>query len=266
MTGCKFVRLLAGVILALAMAGLACNAAANLPNPFASPTPTATPTLTPSPTPSPTPTYTPSPTPLPTGTQLDKQPDGSTRFLDYDGKYMIQIPSIWSATRIDEADFQEMATQVARTNPQLVEGLPSIDNLNSDVFRIVAFDTNSSHYADHEVANFSVTMSKESMATALPLDIVVKATIDEMKGLIPSAKFTQLGPYTNPHGLKIGAVEVRMTVKGPEGISIAAYQKLVFFQTKTALVVITFTSGQSVADQVKPTFDQVIDGVELMEP
>jgi len=84
-----FIFLIGLILLTL----LSCQAAANLPNPFATAIPSSTPTFTPSPTSSPTLTAAYTPTPPPTGTTKEKQTDGTTVFTDYDNQYELVFPA-----------------------------------------------------------------------------------------------------------------------------------------------------------------------------
>ncbi|HEX8990198.1 MAG TPA: hypothetical protein VF784_00840 [Anaerolineales bacterium] len=250
----------------LTVTAWSCSAVSNLPNPFASATPTATQTFTPTITPSPTPTWTPTATPVPTGTVLQKAPGGGTRFFDYDGGYMIDVPADWVAVLLEPGDLEAAISEFANSNPSLANALKNSQATASKAFRMVAYDKIVSHYTGGYVANFTAAMFQDKAMASLPMDLVVQVTMDQVKKQIPAAKTKILPSAVNAHALPIGLSEVEVTVRTPDGNQIAIYEKWCFVQTKNALVVITLSAPQSTSDAVKPLFDTVFDGIKLLQP
>ncbi len=251
----------------LSVTALSCSAASNLPNLFASATPTATvtftPTVTPTITPSPTPTFT--PTPQPTGWVINNLPGGGSQYLDYDAGMVIDVPADWVVVKLDPEDIQAAASSVAKDNPALLEALQNAMQSGAVGFRVFGFDRNPDHYAHGFVSNFSVLMSTEAVASKLPLDILIEASINQMKTQFPAAKVNKLGSKTNAHGLEIGLTEIRMPMKLPGGSTLNVYEKQMIFQTKKALVAITLSTPADKASVVTPLFDNLMDQIRLLE-
>ncbi|MGE5073548.1 MAG: hypothetical protein ACM3MF_08980, partial [Anaerolineae bacterium] len=172
----------------LFLASLACSAAGNLPNPFASPTPTATLTSTPTPTATPAPTSTPTATPLPSGIQLDKQADGATRVQDWDNGYEITVPGNWGLIQMNAQDMSEMIQRSAEVDPQFGEVASMFAEMDPDTVRLIGLDQNPK-YLTAEYPTLLVLMAVEDkIAAGLPMAAVTAMLEDKaLKGATDTA-------------------------------------------------------------------------------
>ncbi len=266
MNRCKLTASLLVAISALSIAALSCGMAANLPNPFASATPTATATFTPTLTPTitPSPTSTPTATPVPTGIVINAVADGANQVLDYDGGYILDLPSDWLPTKIGQEDIQLALSKLGNTDPSLSNIVKAAEQAQPGMFRIIAFDKNPAHSTKGYVTNLNVVMMKDAVVAAMPLDTVIKVTLEQVKAQVPSAKIKQLDTTTNAHGIPVAGAELQMSIRLPSG-AITLYEKQLYFQTKSGLVIITLSTTTGSAAAAKPAFDPLLDGIQLME-
>ena len=253
----------------LAGAILSCSSIANLPNPFASSTPTATatftPTVTPSPMPTTTPTSTPAATALPSGMIIEDQPGSGSLFYDYDGGYSVAIPAGWLAFQVDAEDIRAGIARLGNTNPEITNSLKLLLAQMSDAFRIVAYDMEPAHSTDADITNFNILMSQDEAVISMPLGLVVRASLEQMKKELQVLRTKQFSTKPNAHGVTIAAAELELTVKSETGRPRTLYEKQLYFQTGKAIVLITLSVPADKAKLVVPSFDEVFDGIKLIE-
>lgn len=251
----------------LAGLGLSCSAAGNLPSLFASATPTATATFTPTltPTSTATPTLTPTATPKPTGVIINQTEGGAAQFIDYDGGYMLDIPAEWAVTKVDAADIEQSVKELEKANPSLAAVVKAAQEAQPGTFRIIGFDQDRTHSSGAFVSNFNVTMFQDTLAVKAPMDVLIQASIENIKAQVPGIKIKQLETKPNAHGVMIGAAESQVSMKSA-GAQLMLFQKQLYFQTEGALVVITFSAPLSVSSAASPAFDKIRDGIQLIKP
>ncbi len=251
----------------LAVAALSCSSAAGLPNPFASTTPTVTPTFTPTvtPSPAPTPTSTPTATPVPTGVVINEMAGGGAQIVDYDGGYTIDVPADWVVSKLDPEDIKQALSKAGEDNPGFDNVIKAAQAAEPGTFRVIAIDKDRTHSANGYITNFSVAMFSDTVAKAAPLDIVIQASLESLKSQVPGIKAKQLDSKTNGHGVTIALVELQVPMALPAG-QVVLYQKQVYFQTGSALAMVAFSAPLSKVEAVTPSFDAVVDGIQLMKP
>ncbi len=256
-------RYLIGSILVLWMSGLACNAAANLPNPFASPTPTATATLTPSPTPSPTPTFTPSPTPLPSGVQIETQADGAILVKDYDNLYQLKLPSDWVVVPVDTEDLQETLEQAIPKNPDFAKIIDIIMDMDPEVIRLVGLYKNPKLSSQSDPTLLLVNTIEDSMASAMPMAAVTAMIEDEV---LPDAKNTTWNVKTNAGGVEVGMVQGTTVFDSDSGDSMQTVELVIAFQSNHKLIMLHLMIPKENREAVLPATDLIIDSIQRMTP
>ncbi len=244
----------------LVLISLACQAVANLPNPFATATPTATPTFTPSPTPSPTPTSTSTPTPLPTGRAKISQPNGSTDFVDYDYGYKLNAKKGWTVVSLDEEDINQLAKMLSKTSPNDQSAMDMIQSMNPEVDRALLFDfkdTSDSGYTpnvifsveDHPILqNMSITEIVQALQDTAPRSKDIQIISAEVK--------------TNALGLELGDVKVSYNDRA-NGIKL--YQELIYFKSSKATMYAELFAELDSRDTVAPLFNQIVDSIQILK-
>jgi len=196
---------------------------------------------------------------------IQKQPAGGTLFYDYDGGYSINIPAEWLVVQIDPDDVQDAVSTLSRTNPELAAPINAAQEAKPSLYRIIAYDKQADHHVKGYVTNFTVGSFNDDMALSMPLDLLIEISIENAKEQIPGLKAKQLETRVNAQGIPIGSAEMETPIKLSSGGQIAVYQKLLFFRTDKALLVITFSVPKSKAQLALPSFDAIFDGIKAIE-
>ena len=264
MNGNKGVQRLRISIMILALTVLACQGASRL-NPFvtATPTPTVTftPTITPSPTPSPTPTYTPTATPLPTGRVKEVQPDGSTLFTDYDGKYQVTFPEDWTVVIFDKDDITRILNNLPEQEKNVSELIESLKKTDvNNLIRVVGYNFKVRQNVYTPIIN--IVYDTNPISTALSLDGLIDVTASYLPSL--NAKLINSEVKETSSGIKIGTIESQWTLKASGGQKINLLQKQVFFKSGEGVVYITFGTLKDAKVDLKPDLEKLIESIQLL--
>ncbi len=228
----------------MAVTSLSCNAVGRLPSSPASPDPTGV---------------------LPGKGAVINETATGVQLVDHDGGYTIDIPSEWLVTAVDSADVDSAVAKIAEDNPDLAQAIKGAQQKTPATFRLIAFDKNHAHYVKGHVPNFNVGVYRDAVAVQAPMEWLIQTSIENMETQVPGLKIQQLATKPNAYGVPIGATESDVTTSSGEDQALL-YQFDLFFQTKTALVVITFFTPQSTVAQTRPLFEKIRDGIRLMEP
>jgi hypothetical protein len=260
----KFAQPLVVLILAFSLITLACNAAAGLPNPFATSTPTFTPTFTPSPMPSPTPTATLIPTPPPLGTTKIEQSDGTTLFTDYDNKYDVVFPKGWVVTGLNSDDLNSLLQLTSKNNPDLEQMITLLKSMDPKVFRIFAFDFQPDHMVNGFTTNVNIVVENNSIVNAMTLQELVDATAQELPQVVKNIKITSSKVTETASNIPIGLIETNMSVNTVTGDKIPVYEQVIIFKFSLTSIQITLSTPVSMQQKILPSFEQIIDSVKIL--
>ncbi|MEW6402521.1 MAG: hypothetical protein AB1649_12030 [Chloroflexota bacterium] len=251
------------VVLILASASLACQGGGFGVSPTATPTNTPEPTFTP--TPFPTPTLAAAVvTPPPDGMTLEKQSDGSMLYRDYESGVEMLIPSSWVVMSANAEDFQASLEVLSDENPELASAMQTLSGMDSDVFRIIAFDKE--NFTESYVTNFTSIQAEDAMAAALPIDMITQLTAESLESQYPNAKMIGSGVRETGNGVEVGYVELEMPLNLQGGTVFQAYQKQYYLTHNDHLIVITFSTPREMGPTTVVFFDEVIDQLKFFEP
>jgi len=255
-----FIFLIGLILLAL----LSCQAAANLPNPFATATPTSTPTFTPSPTSSPTPTAAYTPTPLPTGTTKEQQTDGTTIFTDYDNQYELVFPAGWAVVGLSPDDLNQLMQLASKNNPDFQQTISLLKTMDPKVFRVFAFDFQPNDMVDGYTTNINIVGVNNNIIKAMTLQELTDETVQSIRQInnniqVTSSKVTQTASNT-----PIGLIELNMPVNTYTGVKISVYEQAVIFQVPQGSIQVTLSTPVSMQSRILPIFNQIIGSLRTL--
>ncbi len=201
----------------------------------------------------------------PTGAVINETAAGGVQLVDYDGGYTLDISAEWFVTGLDPAEVEKSIAKIAEDDPQLAQAIKRAQQKTPATFRLIAFDKNHAHSVQDQVPNFNVGVFRDPLAVEAPMEFLMQTSIENMETQVPGMKIKLLDTKLNVHGVPVGATETEWSSPSTAG-RVALYQKDLFFQTKKALVVITFVTPLSTANATTPLFDQLIDGIQLLQP
>ena len=252
------------LVLILGLTGISCGVA-DLPFlATKTPTPTATftptPTFTPSPTPTATSTFTPTPTPLPTGVTSSEQADGSTLFIDYDNGYQLVLPVDWIIIPVDQDALSAMIDELAKEDPDLVPSAEAFKNLDPNVLRMAALNTNRKYIAKGSGTNVTVAAVEDQTLAALPLSLISGALEQSFISQGITVLTTGVNPVDNDHNVEIEYMDVQQKANGTD-----AQQRIIMFKTSKKLILVTVTTTPVFRDEIFQMADQIGASIELIK-
>lgn len=239
---------------------LSCQAAARLPNPFATDTPTPTSTFTPSATPSPTPTFT--PTPLPSGVMTRVTSSGGTSVIDYDNKYQLELPQEWVVIDLTQEDISKALDQAARQDPQLAEMAQGFKHLDPDIIRLIGLSRTRKYKSNSYPTLLSIAAVADPIASSMPMSFVTAMIEDKV---LQGATNTSWEVKTNINGIEIGIVQGSMRFPSATGGRTDVRTKVIAFQSDKKLIMVQIITPREFGDEVLPAADQIIDTIKLIK-
>ncbi len=239
---------------------LACQAGNVVPSFLATPTPTYTITPTPTSTATPLPTSTPA-----SDVSLEPQADGSELFIDPQTGFSLSIPSTWAGIPANVDDISQYMEKVSEDNPQLSQALSLLKEMDPNILRIMALDTNADHYTENYAPNFTVISLKDPISTKMSLEKVVQVTGSAIKSQYPGASLLDSGVEHVNGDFSYGYHELQLQINAQAGKKVDVFQKQVYFLIQDYLVVITLSAPANSYEEALIEFNSIVETVQLLD-
>jgi len=252
-------------VMALVFANLACGVS-DIPNPFATDTPTPTltftpsPTYTPSPTSTSTPTRTPTATPRPTGVATEELSDGKILFIDYDNKYKLVLTDEWVIIPIGKGDLDAMLEKLGKENPDLAKSAEAFKNLDANVVRMVALNSNRDYFANGNATNINIAALTDPVLSAMPISFITGALEESFTKQGMKVLTTGVNIIDNTHGLDVEYIDVEQSLNG-----VKIQQRLIVFQSNKKLIMITVSTLPQFKDEIFKMAEAIALSIELFK-
>jgi hypothetical protein len=262
----KSIYIVGILVLLMALTVLSCSGASGIPNLFATETPTPTNTFIPSPTLTPGPTLTatqtPSatPTPVPTGINVEKQSDGTTLFVDYDNKFKLTLPEDWVVIPFKKDSLTETLNRLAEENPQLAAAAKAFENMDPEMFRLVAINKNLKYLKNTFASNLNVTAYENDLLATMPLEFVAGALEQQFENQGAKVLTHDVNVVENSHGVAMQYIEIEQTIAGNK-----IRQRVLMFQANKKLIMLTFTTLPEFSKELFEEGNQIGGTVELLK-
>lgn len=262
----KAIRTFGIFVALLTLTVLSCSGASGIPNFFATETPTPTSTFTPTPTLTPSPTLTPTeipsatPTPLPTGINVEKQSDGTTLFVDYDNKFKFILPADWVVIPFKKDSLAETMSQLAEENPQLAAAAKSLENMDPEMFRLLAINKNSKFLKNTFASNLNVTAYENELLAAMPLEFISGALEQQFENQGAKVLTHDVNVVENSHDVAMEYIEIEQTISGNK-----IEQRVLMFQSNEKLIMFAFTALPQFSKELFAEANSIGGSVELLK-
>jgi hypothetical protein len=230
--------------------------------------PTATVILTNVPTTEATATETPAITPTSEtkGMALEKQPEKTIKFTDYDGGYEVTFPVGWLVVRPDDDEFNTALAKEGAKNAMLASQMKmdksgydaELDRVFSypvrpDIKKNVIFGFSKTHFYPKD----DVPINNNSMG-----DFVRKL---EASGVAPGLRITASNIEESGNKISFMVVKGRFIKKTDSGDMIPFSVTALFFKpTPSSLALLTFTILQDFQGQISPDLNLIQESIKLL--
>jgi hypothetical protein len=200
------------------------------------------------------------------GMALEKLPEKTTRFTDYDGGYEILFPAGWLAVRPADEEFNTVLATEGAKNAMLA------DQMNTDKS---VYDANR-----HRVFSYPLRpdikksaifgFSKIALETdEAPIDnnsMGVWVRSFEASNTAPGLRVTATNIEKNGNGISFMVVKGRFSLKTEGGDLIPFSITSFFFKpTPGSLVSVTITILQDYQEQLSPDLDAIQESIKFLE-
>lgn len=251
----------------LLLSSLACEMTSPIAAIFATdtPTPTITPSQTPTPTITPTPTFTLTPTPLPTGVQFETQDDKSIILVDYDNKFQLTIPKGWIAIPMTMDDLSEVFDRAAEANPELAESLTALQNLDSDVIRMVALNEDPKYIQNGFSSNLTITAFEDKLMSTMPLAFVTGMLEGSLEGNGAKVLTSGANITKSADGIEIGIIESEQSVATASGSKVVAYSKYLIFQAGGKVIMLQLATPTQFSEELGTILDEIAKTIKVLD-
>lgn len=206
------------------------------------------------------------PTPGMKGMALEKQPEGTTKFTDFDGGYEVIFPVGWLAVRPGDAEFDAALAKEGTKNAMLAEQM-NIDKsgyeaefdrvfsypLRPDIKKNVIWGFSKTHFDPAD----DIPLDKNSMG-----DFVHKL---EASNAVQGLRVTAADIAENGNGISFMVVRGRFVRKNSDGDMIPFSVTVLFFKPMPeSLVNLNFTILQDYQEQIAPDLDAIRESIKLL--
>ncbi len=214
--------------------------------------PTVTPTLSPA-----AQTVTPTPQPFASVSTLIKQDNGSTLFVDESAGYEITVPAGWLAVRINEKEYYDAWTLPENADIHIQTSLLSIKEQEPATFRLLVLDTQEGHIKNEIVTNINFIWDPQTVLS-FDTDVDLRAFADELPSITDGLTVSSMEIIVPPSGAPYGVITSKVGGFNASGAQVSLYQKMVLFNLKTGVLVITFATENGFAETTLPVFDAML--------
>ena len=226
----------------------------------------------------PTPTEVPSATPVPTITNtpvvavptqsaesvLNKNNDGSSSFVDLNGKYQMTVPMQWMVVRINAPEYDIALVSPEASDPAIQLSLTTIKNQDPNVFRLFMLDVAPEHIDGGFVTNVNLVWDQQ-MEVSLLDDVDLKGLAATLPTSLKDAEVKSTELKTTKNEVAYGIITATTPAFTQEGVQVTIFQKLAFFDLPTGTLIVTLSTTEKWQSTVEPSFDEFLQSFIVLE-
>ncbi|MBI2330944.1 MAG: hypothetical protein HYU84_01985 [Chloroflexi bacterium] len=229
----------------------------------------AAPTATEVPSATPVPTITNTPVVAATSTQsaesvLDKNTDGTSSFIDLNGKYQMTVPMQWLVLRINAPEYDIALTLPEASDPAIQRQFSIIKEQDPNVFRLFMLDIAEEHIDNGFVTNINLVWDQQ-MEVSLASDTDIKGIAATLPASLQGAQVKSTEIKTTKSEIMYGVITILTPLSSQNGAKLTVYQKMAFFDLPTGTLTVTLSTTEKWQSTVEPSFDELIESFIVLE-
>lgn len=198
------------------------------------------------------------------GTSLVKLTDGSTQFRDHRAGVQIIFPPNWLALRTGEPEYYAAWEKEGIQNPDIMEGIVAIQNLDLNVFRMTAYDLHPEHVMYRALPRINVVFVERDTRTLKAVMVDEKQAIES--SIQKDHAFVSSDFQETSTGLPIMIFQAEWRSSSYDNVEYMTHYRGVFFSTPAGLVVIDLFVPREERDILAPECDQIVESITLLDP
>jgi hypothetical protein len=202
------------------------------------------------------------------GMALEKQPDKTMKFIDYDGGYEVTFPAGWLVVRPgDEEEFNAVLTNEGKKNIILAEQM-NLDKSHYDAefHRVYSYPLRPD-IEKNTILGFSKLAFDPANDVPINNNTMGSWIHDvETSNAIPGFNITSANIVENASGISVMVVKGRFTRKNNNGDMVPFSVTVLFFKpTSGSIVRLAFTILQDYQKQITPDLDAIRESITLSD-
>jgi len=193
------------------------------------------------------------------GTSLVKLGDGSTQFKDHRAGIQIIFPPHWMPIRVGESEYYAASEKWGTQNAWFLEEIGWIQNLDVNLFRVNAYDTEPTHLFYGTFPKINVVFHQGDTRTLKQVEA------DEKKIIANSAtrdKFLSSSFQETPSGLPILVFQSEWKAQSYD----IGHDTGTFFKVPTGMIFIDFYIPSDQQEVMEPERAQIVESITLFTP
>ena len=194
------------------------------------------------------------------GTSLVKLEDGSTQFKDYKAGVQITFPSNWMPIRVGEPEYYKASEKWGTKNAWFLEEIGWIQNLDVNVFRVNAYDTEPKHLFYGTFPKINVVFHQGDTHTLKQIEANEKRLIET--SVQSEHKFLSSSFQETSGGLQVLVFQSQWKAQSDE----ITHYTGTYFQLPTGLMFIDFYIPADQQEVLEPELAQIIKSITLFTP
>lgn len=209
-----------------------------------------------------------SPTPPPPagGTENVQQPDGTTKYSDYDAGFEMVLPASWIGVRPGAQEFNDVMESEGAANQALK------DQMTADQQGYEPVNDRYYFYAPKpdEVENAVLAFGKLAWnpSDPKPMDqstLGELITNLEMSQDLPGVRVVASNVVTNENGVPVIVIGANYTSEAADGTMVPYYFNFIFFKpTDNSTIRIVLNSNKDYRDVIGPDVDAMVQSIKLV--
>jgi hypothetical protein len=195
----------------------------------------------------------------------EKQPDGSTVFTDYDNGYQLTLAEDWIVIPISAEDLSNLVGAMAAENPELAEQAEAFEQLDPDVFRMVAINQDPGLIAKGYATNVTVAAIEDPTLATMPLAFISAVMEDSFESNGAEILTQGVNEIDNPNNVEVEYLDLEQTAPTPSGGSLTVRARVILFQVQGKLMMLTIAAPKEFSDEVFAAANKIGESIEMMK-
>jgi hypothetical protein len=180
--------------------------------------------------------------------------------VDYDNKFKFTLPADWVIIPFRKDSLAETLNKLAEENPQLAAAAKAFENMDPEMFRVVAINKNLKYLKNTFASNLNVTAYENELLAAMPLEFVTGALEDQFQQNGAKVLTHDVNVVENSHGVNMQYIEIEQTV-GDNKIR----QRVLMFQSNKKLIMLAFTTLPEFSKELFEEGNRIGGTIELVK-
>ena len=153
-----------------------------------------------------------------------------------------------------------MLAKLSETNPDLAKSAEAFKNMDANVVRMVALDSNRDHFVNGTTSNINITALDNPVLSAMPIAFVTGALEESLTKQGLKVLTTGVNTIDNAQGLDVEYIDVEQSLNG-----IKIQQRLIVFQSNKKLILVTISTLSQFKDEIFKAAEELGASIETFK-